>query len=405
MSVNRDEAEKAFISAVLVDNLILASCQLTAPMFTKYRKVWESIEAVAKKGRVGVAELIVAGTDADLVMGLDPYTTAGWEFFHRAIFEAWAADQVNLAARRAVTLPYPESVQELDKAMTEVTMKETGSRTKKLTELLEPALTRIMQRRAAGGVIPGILFGFQAIDFATMGARPGQLIVIGARPSDGKSALMSQLARNMAKAVKVGIFTIESDEDELTDRMLSAEARVDSRLLATGKLSAADLANVKEGAMRLNDLRDNVVIHDQPGIKLNQLQSVARRMVRDGCKCLFIDYLQIINVPGNKDKREQVAEASTALKSLARELKVPVVVLAQLRRPENDRRPGLGDFQHSSQIEQDADQGWMIWHKTNSDGEVTESRIILAKVRDGMTRDIFVKFNRPVLTFYEVTND
>jgi len=127
-------------------------------------------------------------------------------------------------------------------------------------------------------------------------------------------------------------------------------------------------------------------------------------MVRDGAQCLFLDYLQLVRVPKKLNRTEEVSEVSTAIKALARELKVPIVTLAQLNRDADNVRPHMGNFQHSSQIEQDADQGWLLWHKMDADGRVTESRIIIAKARDGHVRDVKVNFDRPILTFSEIDN-
>ena len=185
-------------------------------------------------------------------------------------------------------------------------------------------------------------------------------------------------------------------------RILSSDSGVDGRKLHTGMLTQGDLADISASTLRLQEMAQNLIIHDQPSIKLAQLQAVVRRMARDGAAVVFLDYLQLVRVPGKDKRSEEVGEVSTALKALARELGICVVALAQLGRDSDGARQGMGDFQHSSQIEQDADQLWMIWHKTNSDGVVTESRIILAKVRDGQVRDVPVRFDRPTLTFYEI---
>jgi replicative DNA helicase len=134
-------------------------------------------------------------------------------------------------------------------------------------------------------------------------------------------------------------------------------------------------------------------------------------MAKDGVKVLFVDYLQLVKVPGKESKREEVAEVSTALKSIARELKITVVALAQLSRDADDRRPSMGNVQHSSQVEQDADQVWLIWHKksdvTTPEGEPEKGRsfIILDKVRDGETGDVEVTFERSTANFYEVVRE
>jgi len=284
-----------------------------------------------------------------------------------------------------------------------VALRQTNAKSKPIRELVNSALARITERVKLRGQIPGVSWGFNTIDDATLGAQGGQLVVVGARPSQGKSALMAQLARKMARGgTQVGVITIESSETELVIRMLGSDAGIDGRKLQTGMLGQTNLADLSQAGHRL--LKDNIVIHDQPSIRLSQVQAVMRKMARDGAKVVFLDYLQLIRVPSKDKRSEEVGEASTALKALARELNICIVTMAQLGRDSDDRRPNMGDFQHSSQIEQDADQLWLLWHKQDQEGNFTESRIILAKVRDGQVRDVRVRFDRPTLTFYEIVD-
>lgn len=407
---NRIESERLFLGCVLYENAVLASSKLTEVMFTKYRKVFAKIEELSAKGGVSVEDLFplndeLGGWEIVLSVAEAIISSAHWQFHHDEIFKAWAEDTIKAAYRYAITMPYPECIEIVDRAVTAVALKQTSSRTKSVRELIGPAMERIVERSRRGGAIPGLEYGIQSVDEATLGAQDGQLIIIGARPSDGKSALAAQTMRHIAGTAKVGIFTVESDEMELMARVIASEARIDSRKVQTGKMSEIDMANLKEGIHRLQAKQDNMVIRDCPGIRLAQLQTAAREMVRDGVRIIFVDYLQLVRVPGAKDKREEVSTVSQGLKELARELKVPIVALAQLGRDADDKRPTLGDFQHSSQIEQDADQCWLIWHQRDKSGQITESRIIIAKARDGIRRDVAVKFDGPTLTFHEVVTD
>lgn len=407
MNESRIEAERLFISSALFDNGVLAETLLDASMFTKYAKLYQRILDLAPKATVNVEALIVHGADLDpaLIASLDPFTSTSWMHYQKAIFDAWAQDKIHAACKVALTSDFPSAVEALDRTLSAVQLRETGSRTKSLGELLLPALERIKQRMELRGRLPGYSFGLSTVDWSTLGAQEGQVVVIGARPSQGKSALMAQFARHMAKTVKVGIFTVESSDSELVGRIFTAESQVDGRLISSGKLSPGDMARVVDAGHRLHTLRDNLIVHDQPGLTLSQLFSVARRMAREGVKVIFLDYLQLVRVPGKESRREEVAEVSTALKALARELKVCVIALAQLSRDSDEKRPGMGDCQHSSQIEQDADQVWLIWHRRDREGRVIDSRIILDKVRDGMTRDVLVRFERSTLTFCEIEKE
>jgi len=397
--IDRVDCEKMFIYAVLRDNALLFESQLTPDMFTKYTPIFIKIVEMAIKGTVKKSDLVIGANEREmeLIESLDGYTTANWRYFHDQIVKAWSMERIRRACKIALEEDLDESVEEIEKALNEVSLKQSNSKTKKLSDLLLPMLEKITD----GGHVKGVPFGFNLIDKATMGAKPGQLVIVAARPSQGKSALMSHLIRNMGKVESVGVITIESDENELSLRIMAGESKIDSRILMNGNIDNNYKPKLAVAGKDINEYGQKVFIHDQAGIRLNQLQGVARKMARDGIKVLFVDYLQLIKVPNKESKREEVAEASTALKSLARELKICVVALAQLGRDADDKRPSMGDIQHSSQCEQDADQVWLIYHTKDKDGKINDSRIILEKVRDGATKDVAVDFERTTMNFYE----
>lgn len=403
---HREANEWAFLGCVFRDSDILVSSYLTETMFTTQRAIFRNLSTLAEKTKIDaddVARLMSNGLDAMTIAKLNEAapSSANWEYYQTEIFKAWAEDGVKAAFRLALSEGYPQCLDTVERAMTAVALRQTNSKTKHVREVIGPALKRITERVAQRGQIPGISWGFETLDSCTLGAQAGQFVVVGARPSQGKSAIMAQMARKMGRnGTTVGVVTIESSETELVVRMLGADAKIDGRDLQTGTLGQTHLADLKLSAERLLEI--NLMIHDQPSIRIGQLQAVIRKMVRDGAKVVFLDYLQLVRVPGKERRMDEVGESSTALKALARELGICVVAMAQLGRDSDDRRPNMGDLQHSSQIEQDADQIWLLWHKQDGDGNFTESRIILAKVRDGHVRDIPVRFDRPTLTFYEV---
>jgi len=405
-STAREASELAFLGCILKDSDILVSSYLTEAMFTKHRPIFKALVELSTKARIDADDyptLMQAGIDAVTIAKMqDAYVTAhNWEGYQKAIFEAWAEDCVKAAFRLAQSEGYPQCLDTVERAMTAVALRQTNAKTKHVREIIHPALERVVERMKARGKIPGVSWGFEALDSCTLGAQAGQLVVVGARPSQGKSAIMAQMARKMGRdGSMVGVVTIESSETELVVRMLGSDAKIDGRDLQTGTLGQTHLADLKLSAERL--LSTNILIHDQPSIRLAQLQAVIRKMARDGAKVVYLDYLQLVRVPGKERRMDEVGEVSTGLKALARELKICVVAMAQLGRDSDDRRPNMGDLQHSSQIEQDADQIWLLWHQQDNAGNFTESRIILAKVRDGMVRDIKVRFDRPTLTFYEI---
>lgn len=406
--IDRTEAERVFLGAVLHENALLASSNLAPEMFTaKYSRIFAKILDLSNRGRVSLDDLIPFQKDleATTLVTIEEAFWPQWQLMHDSIFEAWATEKAHSAYRIALTQGYRDSIETVEQVMTSLMQREGGRRTKVIGDLLHGAMERIIARSKSNGAIPGLSFGMESLDFATLGAQNGQLIIIGARPSEGKSALAAQLIRHMSREVKAGLLTIESDEMEVTFRLLAGEGQIDSRKLQTGRLTEFDMVSLKNGLSQLDGRRDNIMIHDKPGIRLTQLQTTARQMVRQGVKIIFVDYLQLVRIPAKKDKREEVGEVSTSLKALARELDIPIVALAQLGRDSDNRRPHLGDFQHSSQIEQDADQCWLIWHKRDDKGQIEESRIIVAKARDGTRRDVRVRFNAPTLSFFEIEDE
>lgn len=275
-----------------------------------------------------------------------------------------------------------------------------------LLDYLETIEARVKQQ----GEIPGIETGIWPLSEALMGLQPERLYYIGARPSVGKSALLLNFALHIATEERhpVGFLSLESGRGEIMDRIHSAESGIDSRALVYGMLTDAHYKSLSDAQQRIHGASP-ILVYDEPNMSLGQLVSQARRMVRaHGVKVLFVDYLQIIAAPG-RDKRERVEAASLGLKQLARELKVPVVAAAQLRRESDTWWPDLGDFQHSSQAEQDGDACVFIGQRQEEllGGEVEERhQLVVAKNRDGRSGfAIPVEFEKKTLRFREVRRD
>lgn len=228
--------------------------------------------------------------------------------------------------------------------------------------LLKEATKLIEVLQSKKSAVTGVPSGFADLDRITAGFQPSDMIVIAARPSTGKTALALAFARNAAVEAKVPvmIFSLEMAEIQLAMRLLCAEARADSNLVRTGRISPQDMVNIMT---RLDALyRSEIYIDDTPSISIIELAAKARRMKQEkNIGLIIIDYLQLITpVRDGKSTREQeIAQISRSLKALAKELNVPVVALAQLNRSVEqrgaDRKPQLSDLRESGSIEQDAD--------------------------------------------------
>lgn len=402
--MTRQDAEAEFISRLLYDNAILAESNLDPEMFTSYRGIFSTIMKLAAKGKVTVMDVVYNTPDEQrhLVSSMDAYTGAGWEYYAKAIYNAWGKDQADAVCKNALEQPYPANLATLEQGLTALALRDSGSKTVSVGEILEGTIRTIMARRDAGGKIPGLSWGMSLVDSATLGAQPGELIFLGGRPGDGKSALGWQMARFQAQDTKVGWIALEETEQELMIRALAASGQIDSRGLMTGDMDATEYAKMRDGLEVMSRIADNLFIHEKSGMKLPQVLSEIRAMVRRGCKIVYLDYVQLPQVAGDAPKHQKVGEVSTSLKALAGELKIPIVALGQLKRPDVDRAPTLADIQHSDQPGQDANQAWFLWHKTDKEGKLIESWLIIRKARNGAPRWVKVHFNGPTLTFREV---
>lgn len=237
----------------------------------------------------------------------------------------------------------------------------------------------------------GVPTGFPELDNLTKGFQPSELIIIGARPSVGKTALALSMAANISIKYKkpVGFFTLEMSGQALTQRLVSSEARLDFSRLRSGLLRPADFHNLTEAAGKIYEAP--LYIEDTPNIRLLDMRALARRMrSKQRVEIIFIDYLTLIQSENRSMQRhEQIAEISRSLKALARELNIPIVALSQVKREVQGGRPTLADIRESGSIEQDADVVIFLHRKMKIDRDATEeitdieTELSIAKQRNG----------------------
>ncbi len=261
-----------------------------------------------------------------------------------------------------------------------------------IRQVVMNALERIERASKQSGSVTGISTGFTDLDYRTAGLQPSDLILIAARPSMGKTAFALNIAQYVAfhEHKACAFFALEMSKEQLVNRLFSLEARVDAQLLRTGNLGEEDWASLVESAGVIGDSK--LIIDDTPGISISELRSKCRKYkLEHGLDMIMIDYLQLMSGSGrNTDSRQQeISDISRSLKSLARELNVPVVAMAQLSRAVEqrpDHRPMLSDLRESGAIEQDADVVMFIYRDDyyNKDTELKGiSEIIIAKQRNG----------------------
>lgn len=286
---------------------------------------------------------------------------------------------------------------------------------KELKEELGPAMERIehLQKHEQG--LRGIPTGFPQLDNLLAGLQKSDLIILAARPSMGKTALALDIARQTATKhqTPVGIFSLEMSSEQLVDRMLSAQAGVNSWKLRTGKIRSDDDFDRLQSALGVLS-EAPIYIDDKPSTSVLGMRSVARRLkMEKGLKLIIVDYLQLItpaNARATDNLVQQTTEISRSLKAMARELEVPVLALSQLSRAVEQRggRPRLSDLRDSGSIEQDADVVMFI-HREDMTGNRTENtertniaQILIEKHRNGPIGKVDLRFDDEKTTFLPV---
>ncbi|MFW5955161.1 MAG: replicative DNA helicase [Rhodothermales bacterium] len=270
------------------------------------------------------------------------------------------------------------------------------------SEFIDEYVGAVQERHRSAGKTPGIPTGIPRLDGFTHGLQKRRLIVIGARPSFGKTALMTTLAANIARqGLGAGIVSLESSRYELTERIVSNIANLDNEDLATGKINPGEFDRLREAQTLMKSKAWNVRISDNPYLSIEGVRARVREMVvAYGVDIVFLDYVQRIR-PRNDEIpfRLHIAECSGELKSLAEDLEVPVVALAQLGRDADGHRPRLSHFKESGQIEQDADIAILIGQ--TEDGTILD----VAKNRDGRRGVVPVRFTGPYMRFSERSDE
>lgn len=272
-----------------------------------------------------------------------------------------------------------------------------------------PALEELFASRRP---VTGVPTGLPTLDGYTRGMHPGALIVVAGRPGSGKSSLALQMALDVARSGPVAFFSVEMGQQEQTFRALSVLGRVDGHRLQSGYLGAEEQQRVGRA---LNELGERRFYLDESGaLSVLQIRSRCRRLkARHGLKLVIVDYLQLLQHPGKADSREQAVAATTrALKQVARELAVPVLVLSQLSRKVEERagkRPQLSDLRESGSIEQDADVVLLIYRpdpvETSLGKEQGPTELILAKQRNGPTGSIELVWMGEQFRFAELARE
>jgi replicative DNA helicase len=425
------EAERSVLGAILIDNesFNVAASVIDARAFFRdaHRRIFERMVALAERSQpidlVTLKEELERAGDveevggpayiASLVDGVPRSTNV--EYYAKIVKEKATLRSLIFSANKILSNAY-EADQEADLILDEAEsaiFSVAEDRIKAgfvaMRDLVKESFPKIEQLFEHKSFITGISTGFTDVDKMTRGFQRGDLIIVAARPSMGKTSLVLNIAQHVATSGSVaGFFSLEMSKEQLFMRMLASEAKIDNYRLMSGQIGQKEYGQITHALETLSDAR--LYIDDTPGIGALEMRAKARRLQAEhGLDLLAIDYIQLMTSRGRSENRTlELASISRSLKGLAKELNVPIVVLSQLSRaPEarSDKRPQLADLRESGALEQDADVVILIFREEmyKQDNEPSESdgiaELIVAKQRNGPTGLIKLAFLRQQTRF------
>ncbi|MGZ8898874.1 MAG: replicative DNA helicase [Limisphaerales bacterium] len=299
-------------------------------------------------------------------------------------------------------------IDEVERDILQISEDRIETTSMKMKDLVHRAINTIEDYHQRQGMITGVGTGFLDFDKMTSGLHGGEMIVIAARPSMGKTSLVMNIVEHVVLEEKqpVGVFSLEMTAESLVLRMLCSRARVNMRNIRDGFLAERDFPKLTGAAGKMANAP--LYIDDSAGLSILQLRAKARRMYQQfGVKLIVIDYLQLLNASSSRveNRQQEVAMISNGVKALAKELNIPVIVLSQLNRElekDKSRKPRLSDLRESGAIEQDADLIALLYKpnegKDNDDDDAPQDQeaipvnLLIAKQRNGPTGDVCLTF-------------
>ena len=426
------EAEQAVLSAMIIKKDAIAEAVeiLTGDDFYResHRLAFLAIEELFTAGEpvdiITLTESLRKKEQLDAVGGVSFVTalanfvpTAANIVYHAKIVREKAQLRRLIDAATAIVSDAYEDADDVEAILDEAERKILSVATRRggdfipIRDIIMTTFDQIEKRYETQGQITGISTGFRDLDEATSGLQPSDLILVAARPAMGKTAFTLNIAAFVAQhGLSVAFFSLEMSKEQLAQRMLCSEGRIDSQRLRTGQLEDDDWPLLIESADKLS--RASIFIDDTPGITIQDLRSKARRLkAQKSLDLIIIDYLQLMQGRGNRygdNRQNEISEISRSLKALARELNVPLIALSQLSRSVESRqikKPMLSDLRESGSLEQDADIV-MFLYREDYYSEDTENKniteVIIAKHRNGPVGTVKLYFHKELTRFADI---
>ncbi len=412
------EAEKAVLAAMILDPEILEEAFLLVKKEAFYRpshqKIFEAMYEIHANGnpvdQITLAERLEAKGELESIGGKayilelanNSFALANWQYHVEIINRQHLLRSLISASTKISALSYdaPDNteavVEEAEKLIFDVTNKEVKSSFRNLSDLMQESLKQMDEMAKNKTHIQGVPTGYKAVDSILSGMRGGDLLILAARPGVGKTSFALNVAVNAAKAgTSVAFFSLEMPSEQLIQKIMCTEARVNLKKMRNGTLESSDWQQLIKACSTLGQL--DFSIDDSSALSIMELRAKARRQLHNKKQGLIVvDYLQLMESHGQyKDRHLEVAEFSRGLKMLGKELGVPIIALSQLSRRVDDRegkRPQLSDLRESGSIEQDADVVIFIDRSMNDEEAENPKRpdkgvakIIIEKHRNGPT--------------------
>lgn len=420
-----EETELCVLGAILIDNdAILGVSEFLKPEHfynSNYAKIYEAmmslyedrspidIVTVAEKLKAGKLLKKIGGKAFLARLANEVPTAANVESYGRIIKSLSAKRELISAASRIAekafdgALPSDQLLDIAEQEIFSLSQKHLKSVPSSIKEVLTASFDRLDELQKLGSGLRGVPTGYKGLDNMLAGMQDSNLLILAARPGVGKTAFSLNIARYVAVEEKrpVCVFSLEMSKEELVDRLLVRQGLIDAWKLKTGQLSDNDFAALSEAMGILADAP--LYIDDTPGLTVTELRTKARRLQVDkGIKFIIVDYLQLMHGSTRDNRVQEVSEISQGLKNLARELKIPILALAQLSRAMEARggKPRLSDLRESGSIEQDADVVMFLYREDEEVREMVTCSI--EKHRNGGVGSFNLYFNGKQVSFFDV---
>ena len=433
------DAEEAILGAILVSPVCMNRVveHLRPESFYKpaHRYVYEAMlqlyNGEDKIDIVSVSDVLNINQKLELVGGrafindlsYKTITTTNVEYYAKIVQEKAIKRSLINAGSEIINTgydlnPIEESLEVAEKLIFDIASQKASQALTPIKDLVMDAYATIEERYNNKDKLTGVPTAFYELDTMMNGLQKSDLLILAARPAMGKTSFALNIAQNVALRgnVPVAIFSLEMSKAQLVQRLLCAEAEVDTQKMKTGNMQAKDWEKLAAAMERFHQSPATIYIDDTAGVTITDLRAKCRRlaMAEKNLGLIVIDYLQLIEGTGREDRMQQISSISRGLKILAKELNVPIIALSQLSRAvegRTDKRPMLSDLRESGSIEQDADIVMFIYRdeyykNANEDEEMAEkaankgeAEIIIAKHRNGPVGTVKLLFQNNITKF------